>query len=194
MARRSESSWVAAFIRNTLLWIIPIAVVWTLASPIYNRMLLTWSGGVLHLFEHPRVTELLPKDAQDAYIQRLDFPPTKSLVYAFRESDLHFPLILLGALFLGVPRVPWKERLANLVIAVLITAAFDVVLVFFYVKSCYANQLGDWSLTHYGAFARNFYGMGKHLFDLPLKLALPVLLWALFYFPRLLTELKTRTK
>jgi hypothetical protein len=54
------------------------------------------------------------------------------------------------------------------------------------VKFVYATQLGDWSMSHYGAFARNFWGLGKHLMDLPFKLALPLVLWAAFYFEPLM--------
>ena len=46
-----------------------------------------------------------------------------------------------------------------------------------------ATQLGSWSLEHYGAFARNAYGLGKHLADLPFKLAFPLVLWTAFYWP-----------
>ena len=38
---------------------------------------------------------------------------------------------------------------------------------------------------HYGAIRRNFWGLGKHLLDLPMKLALPLALWVGFYYPRL---------
>jgi hypothetical protein len=189
--RSTGSRWTRALIRNTLLLLIPVTVVWLLATPVYNRMLLSWSAGILHVFEHPRVTELPPRDPHHAYIQRLDFPPAKSLVFSFRVSDLHFPLILLGALFLAVPKVPWRERLANLGLAVFATALFDIALVILYVKFCYSNQLGAWSLAHYGVAARNLYGLAKHLFDLPFKLALPLLLWCGFYLPRMRSEMES---
>ena len=53
-------------------------------------------------------------------------------------------------------------------------------------KFFYATQLGQWSTEHYGPFARNFWGMGKHLLDLPVKLALPLVLWCGFYLRDLL--------
>jgi hypothetical protein len=166
----------ALLIRNTLLWMVPVAVIWWLATPVYNRVLLRSAGGILYLCEHPAVTDLLAKG---------DLPPARSLVYPFRVSDVHFHLLLLGALFLAVPGIPWRERLGNLAAAVLITFAYDALLVVFIVESTYATHLGAWSLAHYGAFARNFYGLGKHLLDLPFKLALPLLLWCAFYLPRL---------
>jgi hypothetical protein len=177
--------WTALLIRNTLLWMVPVAVAWWLATPVYNRVLLRSAGGILYLCEHPAVTDLLAKGDLDAYVVRRDFPPAHSLVYPFRVSDVHFHLLLLGALFLAVPGIPWRERLRNLAAAVLITFAYDVLLVVFIVESAYATRLGAWSLAHYGAFARNFYGLGRHLLDLPFKLALPLLLWCAFYLPRL---------
>jgi hypothetical protein len=189
-ARRAGSlsrapSWAARLIRNTLLWLVPVAAAWWLATPFYNRFLLRNAAGLLHLVEHPVVTDLLPRGDHDAYLVRRDFPPARSLVRPFHVTDVHFHLLLLGALFLAVPELPWRERLRNLAIAALITVAYDVLVLVFIVEFVYSTQLGAWSLAHYGAFARNFYGLGKHLLDLPFKLALPLLLWCAFYLPRL---------
>lgn len=183
-----QPGWAWRLIRNTLLWLVPVAVLWVLARPVYNRQLLRLAGGILHLVERPVVSDLVPKGDDDAYVVRRDFPPSRALVYPFRVSDLHFHLILLTALFLGVPGIAWRERLANLAIAAMVTVAYDVLLVVFIVKFAYATQLGAWSIAHYGALARNVYGLGKHLLDLPFKLALPLLLWSAFYLPRLLQE------
>lgn len=180
-----ERTWAMLLIRNTLLWLVPVAVLWWFATPVYNRILVDTAVHVLHLFEHPAVTELPAKGDHDAYVVRRDFPPARSLVHPFRVTDVHFHLLLLCALFLAVPRLPWRERLENLAIAVAITVVYDIVLVVFIVEFAYATQLGAWSLAHYGAFARNFFGLGKHLLDLPFKLALPLLLWCAFYLPRL---------
>jgi len=180
-ARRSPRSHAALLIRNVLLLLIPVWLVWMLLTPAYNRFLLVSARNLLRLTESPNVTDLPRRDTHFAYVQRLDFPPTKSLVHSFRVTDLHFHFVLLGALFLAVPGIPWRERLSNFGWACLITVFFDIFLLFFYVKFVYATQLGDWSLAHYGPFARNFWGLGKHLLDLPFKLALPLLLWAGFY-------------
>jgi hypothetical protein len=181
-----QRAWTALLIRNTLLWMVPVAAFWWLATPVYNRVLLRSASGVLFLFEHPAVTELSAKGDHDAYVVRRDFPPARSLVHPFRVTDVHFHLLLLGALFLAVPGIPWRERLANLTIATAIAVAYDILLVVFIVEFSYATQLGAWSIANYGAFARNFYGLGKHLLDLPFKLALPLLLWCAFYLRRLL--------
>lgn len=169
------------FIRNALLWLIPVAAVWAVLTPAYNRFLLGSAENLAHIGEGPNVTQLLRKDQHFAYVGRRDFPPAKSLVHSFRVTDVHFHLVMIGALFLAVPGVPWRERLANLGWAVLITIFYDIFLVFLYTRFAYATQLGPWSLAHYGPFARNFWGLSKHLFDLPFKLALPFLLWVGFY-------------
>lgn len=176
------------FLRNLLLWAVPVAVVWWVVTPVYNRFLVAAGENLLHLVERPDVTELAPSTQAEGYwlILRKDFPPAKSRVYSMRVTDLHFHLIMLGALFLAVPGVPWRERLGNLGWALLIAVFFHILLVFFWVKFAYATQLGAWSLENYGAFARNFYGLGKHLLDLPFKLAFPLVLWAGFYYPVLL--------
>jgi hypothetical protein len=180
-----QPGWVWLLIRNTVLWLVPVTILWVLATPIYNRQLLRIGGGILHLIERPAVTDLLAKGDDDAYVVRRDFPPARALVYPFRVSDLHFHLILLVSLFLGVPRIPWRERLGNLAIAAMLTVGYDILLVVFIVKFAYSTQLGAWSLANYGALSRNFYGLGKHLLDLPFKLALPLLLWCIFYLPSL---------
>lgn len=175
------------FLRNLLLWTVPVAVVWWVATPLYNRFLVAAGENLLHLVERPDVTELAPATQGDGYwlILRKDFPPAKARVYSLRVTDLHFHLMLLAALFLAVPDVPWRERLAGLGWAMLIAVFFHIALVFFWVKFAYATQLGTWSLENYGAFARNFYGLGKHLLDLPFKLAFPLVLWAAFFWRQL---------
>jgi hypothetical protein len=195
MARRASTrtvrgSWAGRLIRNILLWIVPVWLVWMALTPIYNRFLATAGENLLLMAESPNVTDLLVQGAHTAHIQRRDFPPSRSLVRSIRVTDLHFHLVLLATLFLAVPGVPWRERLSNLAWAVLIAVFFHLLLLFFWVKFVYATQLGSWSVAHYGPFARNLYGLGKHLLDLPFKLSLPLVLWAAFYIGRMLEELR----
>lgn len=187
-------SWALLFIRNALLWAVPVALVWTLLAPVYNRFLLGSAQNLVRLTEYPSVTDLLRKDAHFAYISRRDFPPARALVNSFRVTDVHFHLLMLGVLFLAVPRVPWRRRLESLGWAFLITIFFDIFLIFFYVKATYAARLGAWSLAHYGAFARNFWGLGEHLLDLPFKFSLPFLLWIGFYYQDLMAGIQQRPR
>lgn len=189
MARKPLSPWAVRFIRNVLLLLLPALGVWVLLTPYYNVFVLTGAENLLHLTESPDATKFLRLNNHDAEIQRLDFPPSRQrLKPGFRVSDFHFHFILLTALFLGVPDVPWRKRLENFGWALLATAFFHLFLGFFQAKFTYATQLGDWSIANYGAFARNFYGMSKHLLDLPVKLAWPFALWAMFYIGLLLPK------
>lgn len=189
----TRMSWAGRLVRNILLWTIPAWAAWTLLTPFYNRFLVTAGENLLQISESPNVTDLDLRE-QDAYVQRRDFPLAKSLVHSFRVTDLHFHLVLLIALFLAVPGVPWREKMENLGWAVLVTVFFDLFLCFFMVKGAYATRLGPWSLEHYGPFARNFYGLGRHLLDLPFKLGLPLLLWSGFYLGRMMEEIRPASK
>ncbi len=180
---------VPRFSRNVFLAIVPAALVWLAVLGFYNRFLTIGAENLLHLTEVPNVTKLDPlsRDPHYVTVRRTDFPPAKAQVYSVRVTDVHYHLVLLMALFLATP-VPWKERLSNLGWAVMVTIFFDLLLLFFWVKFAYATQLGDWSLANYGAFGRNFFGLGKHLLDLPFKLGLPLALWAAFYYPSLVAS------
>lgn len=178
---------VRRFVRNLALAVVPVVLVWLAITPFYNRFLTYAGANLVRWTESPNVTTLTPalEDRHFAWIDRGDFPPARRRVGSLRLTDLHFPLVLLGTLFLAVPDVPWRGRAANLGWALLVLVFFHLALVLFQVKFVYATQLGDWSVEHYGAFGRNFWGLGKHLLDLPIKLALPLALWAGFYWPRL---------
>ena len=184
--RSPSSSWTLRLARNVALALLPVALAWVALTPAYNRVLLGSAENLLHLAERPDVTDLLRRGDHHAYVARRDFPPARTLVHQLRVSDLHFHLILVVALFLAVPGVPWRERLGNLGIALLAAVVFDVVLLFVEVKAFYATGLGEWSLARYGPVARNVWGLAGHLLGLPFKLALPFLLWAPFYLPHLL--------
>lgn len=176
------------FLRNLLLAIVPVVLVWMLLTPLLDNLLRTAGENLVHLTESPDVTRLYPAatDSHYAQVQRVDFPPARRNVSTFRVTDVHFHFVLLGVLFLAVPAIPWRQRLSRLGWAALALLLFDVVLVLFWVKFIYATQLGAWSLENYTPFARNFWGLGKHVLDLPIKLALPFALWVGFYLDRLL--------
>jgi hypothetical protein len=189
---KPRKSWALLLVRNALLWVVPVALLWTLMTPVYNRFLLGSAQNLVHLTEYPSVTDLMRKDTHFAYISRRDFPPARALVHSFRVTDVHFHLIMLGVLFLAVPGIPWRRRLENLGWAFLITIFFDIFLIFFYVKATYVH-LGPWSVAHYSAFAINFWGLAEHVLDLAFKFALPLLLWAGFYYRDLTAGIRPAT-
>ena len=180
--------WTRRLILGTLAWIVPVAIVWLLLAPSYNRFLEVAGQNLARLTESPDVTRLDPKDDHYVLVSRLDFPAQRETVGQLRLTDLHFPVVLMAALFLAVPGAPWKEKLSNLGFALVLLALFHVALLLFEIRFLYTTQLGDWSLENYGAFARNFWGLGKHILDLPVKLALPLLMWAGFYVGELMPK------
>ena len=121
-------------------------------------------------------TEMTPEVTNPAQPEREKASPRQELK---REA---WELVKLVALFLAVPAVEKRRRFENLGWALLVSVCFHILVLFFYVKFVYSTQLGAWSNEHYGAFAQNLWGFGKHLLDLPIKLALPFILWTGFYF------------
>ncbi|MFN7940267.1 MAG: hypothetical protein U0X73_01605 [Thermoanaerobaculia bacterium] len=190
VASRPRAPWIRRFVTRLVLWILPVAALWLALEPFYNKFLAASGERLLRMTESPAVTRLYVKDTHSVIVTRSDYAAEKGYLYGFRVGDVHFHLILLGALMLAVPDIPGRKRWENLGWSVLATIFFDILLVFFFVKFAYSTQLGQWSREHYGVFGRNFWGLGKHLLDLPFKFALPFLLWGAFYYGEFLAHLR----
>ena len=158
-----------------------MVAVWVIVTPFYNRFLALAGERLTRAGEFPAVTRLHIDGTHDVLVTRSDLSGKQGFVYRFRITDLHFNLILTVALFLAVPALERRRRAENLGWALLISIVYHILLVFFFVKFVYSTQLGSWSNEHYGPVAQNLWGFGKHLLDLPFKLALPFILWAGFY-------------
>jgi hypothetical protein len=184
---------VGRFIRNLLLWMAPLAVVWVLSTPAYNVFLMHAAGNAIRLTESPNRTTLVMHDDHNALIYRSDLRGDTSTghVSSMRLTSYHFPVLFMTAMFLAMPGLRLEQRLEPLGYALIVSACFHIVAVVFRLKSIYATQLGAWSAEHYGSFAQNFWGLGKHLLDLPFRFALPLLLWAVFFFDRLMPPAET---
>jgi hypothetical protein len=182
----APTSWSGRFALGVALWLIPVAFVWALLTPSYNLFLTTSAENLVRLFERPRATRLLQHDEHHFIVTRTDVPAARSRFGSVRITDVHFPLVMLGAFFLAVPGIPWRKRLENLGWAGLISICFHIVSLLFWVQFIYATQNQAWSAEHYAPWQMNFWGLGKHLLDLPFKFAMPLLLWAAFYLRELL--------
>ena len=183
------------FLRNVLIWLIPSALLWVAITPFYNRFLRESAETVVRLGERPAMTHLYPapksekaptQDVHYLVITRDDYTAKKGFLYSVRTSDIHFPLVYLWAIFMAVPGVPWATRLARAGWATLIMVFFNIILVVFWVKFAYATQLGEWSTEHYSVAGQTFWGLGKHILDLPFKFGLPLLLFSGWYYDWLL--------
>ena len=104
-ARPARASWARlADPQRAALALVPVWLVWTLLTPVYNRFLLGSARNLLHLTESPNVTDLLRRDDHFAYIPRRDFPPSKSLVHSFRVTDCTSTCVMLGVALPGGAR------------------------------------------------------------------------------------------
>lgn len=164
------------------LWLVPATLAWLVLTPWYNRVLAGSAEQLLHLFESPDQSRLHLKATHFLTLTRGDFRGGQAVAGEFKLTDSHFNWILLAALFLAVPDVPWRIRLRKFAWAAAILVVFHLTLVVFHVQFFPATQLGAWSRGNFGPAARNFFGLGKHLLDLPLKLGLPLALWAAFHW------------
>ncbi len=179
---------VQRFVRNLLLWMVPVVLVWVVLTPTYNRFLVRSVENLVQLTESPDQTRLRVHQTHYAlvYHRGLKADTSTGHAYSFRTTDLQFTVIFLAGLVLAVPGAPWKRRLEALGWGLLAMAFFHLLLGVFQVKFAYATQMGAWSLENYGTFARNFWGLGKHVLDLAFKFALPFALWCVFFLRDLL--------
>lgn len=180
------ASWPLRFTKGLLIWIVPISIAWILITPIYNRFLTKAAENLVRITESPGVTRLQGSETHFFLITRSDVPMPRGYLAKVRVTDTHFTLIMLAAFFLAVPGISLRKRLEPLGWSVLISVFFHILSLFLWVKFMYATQLGEWSMNNYGAFARNAWGISKHLADLPFKFGLPVLLWAFFFLGEIL--------
>lgn len=178
------------FVRNLALWAVPVILVWLAITPLYNRFLIRGVENLVQAVESPNKTRLRVHETHYALVYHKDVDANTSTGHAgsFRMTDVQFTVLFVGLLFLAVPDVPNRKRLEALGWALLAMAFFHLLLGVFRVQFVYATQLGQWSLDHYSAFARNFWGLGKHVLDLAFKFALPLALWCAFYLDRLLPK------
>lgn len=176
------------FLRNLALAAVPVIAVWWVITPVYNRFLMRASENLVQLTESPDRTTLALHETHHFLISRNDVRGQTSTghVYSVRATDVHFPTILMAVLFLATPGVSLRDRFTSLGWALLATIFFHLISLVFWVKFAYATQLGSWSMQNYTAFGRNFWGLGKHLLDLPFKFAWPLVMWIAFFGPSLL--------
>lgn len=184
--QNNRGDWSLRFIRALLLWMVPAILLWILITPYYNLFLTTSTENLVRLSESPQSTRLqLHEDLHHFLVTRTDVPTSRGSLGSVRISDTHFPLIMLWGFFLAIPGVRWAKKFENLGWATLISIFFHIISLFCWVKFIYATQLGEWSAQNFSTFQINFWGLSKHLLDLPFKFSMPLILWAAFYLSEL---------
>lgn len=187
-APMTQAEFGQRFVLRTMAWLPLTAAIWfALVSP-YNLTLIRSTESVANLFESPNATRLTWFQKHSLLITRTDFPSARGHLNSIRVTDTHFPLIMMGAFFLATPGVSWRRRLIPLGWALAISGVVHVTSLYCQIQLVYANELGEWSAANYSGFERNFWGLTQHLLKLPVKFALPMILWAFFYVRLLLPQ------
>ena len=153
--------------------------VWLLLSPLYDRLIARGAEAALRAFERPAVTHLHTGDDQYVEVDRSDFDP-RSKRPAIPLRDLTFNFVLLTALFATTRRPFSDKNIAGFLIACVILGFTHIGAAITEVMSIYVAKLGLWSTVHYGAFARNFWGVANHFYRLVLMYAIAFALWWIF--------------
>lgn len=149
--------------------------VWAFLSTPYNGLLAKGAETLMRLFESPDVTRL-NADGDYITVDRVDFSP-RSKHPAIPAHDLTFNFIIITALFAMERRTFGDRNIAGFAIASVVLMWTHVLAVITEVMSIYVTKLGAWSLVHYGAVARNFWGTANAGYRTVLMYAIAFGLW-----------------
>lgn len=157
-------------------------VVWTLLSPLYDRLIASGAEKLMRSFEKPKVTSLRMQADGYVTVDRSDFDP-RSKRPAIPVRDLTFNFVLLCALFAATKRPFTDRNMGGFVVATLSLAVTHVLATLTEVMSIYAGKLGPWSRANYSDLSRNFWGVANHSYRLVLMYAIAFVLWWVFRDP-----------
>jgi hypothetical protein len=148
---------------------------WLLQRPAVDIAVAGLAQTLIRAFEHPRVTRLVVDDHR-VQVHRSDFRsgsgiPTVSL------AENNFNLIVLLALCLALPRPFSRRQLERLFVGCCVLYLTQTLNLVFHVKTLYATGLGEWSRQFYSDLARNVFGFGRYLTDLPGRFSFPFVIW-----------------
>jgi hypothetical protein len=160
---------------------LPALAVWLALSPLYNRILTAGSENLLRVFESPDRSSFYLRDSGWMMVTRSDYGGGQGSLHEIRLADVHFNFLLWTAFAFATPAWALRARAKAWGSGLVVLALFHLALTALQAEFVYATQLGDWSTSHYGPFARNVIGLTKHVADLPLKLAMPLVLWVAFF-------------
>lgn len=166
-ARRALARSAAGFLAGALVWA-------GLAHP-YGVILAEPAERLIRLFETPAST-WLTASGDEIVVDRPDFPKASTRP-GIPVDDLDFNIAILAALFAGARRPFSDVNVKRFLAAAAILSVTHVLALIFKVESLYALEMGAWSRTHSGSFARNFWGIGSHFYRIVGIYAVPIALW-----------------
>ena len=156
--------------------------IWTLLSPLYDRVIASGAQAAMRTFERPPVTRLQPAADNYVTIDRSDFDP-RSKRPAISIRDLTFNFVLLCALFAATKRPFTDRNMGGFVMATVALAITHILAVVTEVMSIYVGKLGPWSRANYSDLSRNVWGVANHSYRLVLMYAIAFALWWIFRDP-----------
>ena len=185
------------FLRRLPVALMAGVMLWLLLRPAVDIAVAGLAQTLIRAFEHPRVTRLVVDDHR-IQVHRSDFRsgsgiPTVSL------AENNFNLIVLLTLCLALPRPFSRRQLERLFIGCCVLYLTQTLNLVFHIKTLYATGLGEWSRQFYSDFARNVFGFGRYLTDLPGRFSFPFVIWLGFNWDLVMemvrpnVEKKTRT-
>ena len=185
------------FLRRLPVALMAGVMLWLLLRPAVDIAVAGLAQTLIRAFEHPRVTRLVVDDHR-IQVHRSDFRsgsgiPTVSL------AENNFNLIVLLTLCLALPRPFSRRQLERLFMGCCVLYLTQTLNLVFHIKTLYATGLGEWSRQFYSDFARNVFGFGRYLTDLPGRFSFPFVIWLGFNWDLVMemvrpnVEKKTRT-
>src|SRR5258708_3536839 len=148
---------------------------WIALSAPYGRLLTTLSEPLIRMTERPPVTRLIV-NGDSMTIDRSDFPrssPRPALAFVSVASNF----ILLITLFAVNPVVFGDRNVRAFLLAALALVPIHIGAIVANIESIYAVRLGAWSALHYGAVARNFWGVAAHFYSVVGAFGAAAALW-----------------
>jgi len=185
------------FLRRLPVALMAGVMLWLLLRPAVDIAVAGLAQTLIRAFEHPRVTRLVVDDHR-IQVHRSDFRsgsgiPTVSL------AENNFNLIVLLTLCLALPRPFSRRQLERLFMGCCVLYLTQTLNLVFHIKTLYATGLGEWSRQFYSDFARDVFGFGRYLTDLPGRFSFPFVIWLGFNWDLVMemvrpnVEKKTRT-
>lgn len=185
------------FLRRLPVALMAGVMLWLLLRPAVDIAVAGLAQTLIRAFEHPRVTRLVVDDHR-IQVHRSDFR-SGSGIPTVPLAENNFNLIVLLALCLALPRPFSRRQLERLFMGCCVLYLTQTLNLVFHIKTLYATGLGEWSRQFYSDFARNVFGFGRYLTDLPGRFSFPFVIWLGFNWDLVMemvrpnVEKKTRT-
>jgi hypothetical protein len=136
-----------------LLGLVAGLALWMYATPAYDELLAAMTEPLLRVDARFRDADLVAVDTRmHVRSQRGNFP-----LAIIPASQLTFNTILLTALFASNAAPLGRRNLRAFLLSLLIVLALHPLGLVISIESTYALRLEEYSETHYGDFARNFW-------------------------------------